>query len=308
MTTRRDFLRHASTAAAGTALLGMAVRSARAALTGRYGVQLYTLRNVLPTKPAETMKALYAIGYREVEMLRAGLVSWGPAAKDAGLAVPAMHIEAPVVTGEWAAWRTRPDADKFLPPPTYTIDSAIAEARKHDIRFLTVAYLMKDERTTLDFYKRFADAMNRAGEKCDAAGISLCYHHHAFEYEPLEGKVPMDVLVERFDAKKVGFEIDVFWVSIAGADPVKTIRDLGPRVRLLHLKDKAKGTVNLYQESQVKAEAFTEVGSGVVDFPGVLAAGKAAGVAHAFVEQDQTAGDPVDSLKKSYGYLAGLKV
>jgi sugar phosphate isomerase/epimerase len=110
--------------------------------------------------------------------------------------------------------------------------------------------------------------------------------------------------VERFDAKKVDFEIDVFWVSIAGGE---AIRDLGPRVRLLHLKDKAKGTAILYQESQVKAEAFTEVGSGVVDFPGVLAAGQAAGVAHAFVEQDQTAGDPVDSLKKSYGYLAGLK-
>jgi sugar phosphate isomerase/epimerase len=90
-------------------------------------------------------------------------------------------------------------------------------------------------------------------------------------------------------------------------DPAKTIRDLGPRVRLVHLKDKAKGTANLFQESQVKPEAFTEVGSGVLDFPGVLAAAKAAGVAHAFVEQDQTAGDPVDSLKKSYGYLAGLK-
>ena len=118
----------------------------------------------------------------------------------------------------------------------------------------------------------------------------------------------MDLLVERFDPKKVGFEIDVFWLSIAGEDPAKTIRDLGPRVRLLHLKDKAKGTANSFQEGQVKPEAFAEVGSGVVDFPGVLAAGQAAGVAHAFVEQDQTPGDPLESLKKSYGYLAGLKV
>lgn len=307
MTTRRHFLRHTSTAAAGTALLGNAV-GARAALTDRYGVQLYTLRKVLPTKPAETMNALHAIGYREVEMLRAGLGSWGPAAKDAGLATPSMHIEAPVVTGEWAAHRTGPDADKFLPPPTYTIDSAIGEAKKHDIRFLVVAYLMQGERTTLDFYKRFADAMNRAGEKCNAAGISLCYHHHSFEYEALEGKRPMDLLVERFDPKKVGFEIDVFWLSVAGEDPVKTIRDLGPRVRLLHLKDKRQGTPNSFQEGQVKAEAFAEVGSGVVDFRGVLAAGRAVGVAHAFVEQDQTPGDPIASLRKSYGFLAGLKV
>jgi sugar phosphate isomerase/epimerase len=305
MTSRRDFLRNTSAAAAGAAL-ALAGRPARAALSGQYGVQLYTLRNVLPTKPAETMKALYAIGYREVEMLRAGLSSWGPAAKEAGLAIPGMHIEAPVVTGEWGAWRN-PGSERFLPPATYGIEGAIADAKKFDIRFLTVAYLMPAERTSLDFYRKFADSMNAAGDKCAAAGISLCYHHHSFEYEPLEGKVPMELLVERFDAKKVGFEIDVFWVSVAGADPVKTIRDLGPRVRLLHLKDKSRGTANAFQERDVKAEAFTEVGNGVVDFPGILAAGKAAGTAHAFVEQDQTPGDPLESLKKSFGYLSKLK-
>ena len=307
MTNRRDFLRHTSYASAGMALASFGVRPAQAALSGTWGVQLYTLRNVLPTKPAESLKALSAMGYREVEMLRAGLELM-PLAKEAGLTAPSMHIEAPIVTGDWTAWRARPDAEKFLPPTTYGIDAAIADAKKHGIHFLTVAYLMPQERTTLDFFRRFVTSMNQAGEKCRAAGLELCYHHHAFEFEPLEGKKPMDLLVEGFDPKKVGFEIDVFWLSIAGQDPVKTIQKLGPRVRLLHLKDKAKGTANEFQESKVKPEAFTEVGFGVVDFPGVLAAGKAAGVAHAFVEQDQTPGDPFDSLKKSYGYLKTLKI
>jgi sugar phosphate isomerase/epimerase len=150
--------------------------------------------------------------------------------------------------------------------------------------------------------------MNKAGEKVKAAGLELCYHHHSFEYEPLEGQVPMDVLVERFDPKLVGFEVDVFWLSIAGRDPVKTIDTLGRRVRLLHLKDKAKGTANEFQERNVKPQAFAEVGSGSIDFPGVIAAGKRAGVAHAFVEQDHTSGDPLESLKKSHAYLASLKV
>jgi sugar phosphate isomerase/epimerase len=174
------------------------------------------------------------------------------------------------------------------------------------MQYLTVAYLMPAERGTLDFYRRFTDAMNRAGEKCTAAGLVLSYHHHAFEFEPLQGQRPFDLLVERFDPKHVGFEIDVFWVSIAGQDPVKTIQKLGPRVRLLHLKDKAKGTPNEFQESNVKPGAFVEVGSGVVDFPGVLAAGKAAGVTHAFVEQDHTPADPLASLKKSFNYLKTL--
>jgi len=308
MQSRRDFLRHASHLSAGLAVAGLVPRRADAELSGAWGVQLYTLRKLLPTKPAETLMAVAALGYREVEMLRPGLETLTPMAKDAGLAVPAMHIEAPIVTGEWAAWKSMPGASTSLPAESYGIDGAIADAKKHGMRFLTVAYLMAQERTTLDFYRRFADSMNRAGEKCAAAGLQLCYHHHSFEFEPLEGKVPMDVLLERFDKKMVGFEIDVFWLSIAGRDPVKTIRDLGPRVRLLHLKDKAKGTPDEFQERNVMPGAFTEVGSGVVDFPGVLTAGKAAGVAHGFVEQDQTPGDPLESLKKSHGYLKTLKV
>jgi sugar phosphate isomerase/epimerase len=302
MTTRRAFLRHATSAAAGAAAFGSFARPARADFPGAYGVQLYTLRNVLPTKPAETMQALHAIGYREVEMLRAGLASWGPAAKAAGLAIPGMHIEAPVVTGDWTAWQA-PGTEK----PRYDIDSAIADAKAHGIRFLTVAYLMASERGTLDFYRRFAEAMNRAGEKCNAAGISLCYHHHAFEYEPIEGQAPWDLLLERFDPKKVAFEIDVFWLSLAGLDPAKTIRELGSRVRLLHLKDKMAGAPRIYQEREAKPEHFKEVGAGTLDFPGILAAGRAAGVAHAFVEQDHTPGDPLESLKKSFAYLAAQK-
>jgi sugar phosphate isomerase/epimerase len=210
------------------------------------------------------------------------------------------------VTGDWTAWKAMPGAERFLPPPTYGIDAAIADAKRHGIQFLTVAYLMPQERTSLDFYRRFVGAMNAAGEKCRAAGLELCYHHHSFEFEPLEGQVPMDLLVSGFDPKKVGFEIDVFWLSIAGRDPVKTIRDLGSRVRLVHLKDKAKGTADALQERNVKPEAFAEVGSGSIDFKGVLAAARAAGVAHAFVEQDHTPGDPLESLKKSFGYLKSL--
>ncbi|HVQ29208.1 MAG TPA: sugar phosphate isomerase/epimerase [Vicinamibacteria bacterium] len=306
MQTRRDFLRRTSYASAGMALASFGARPAQAALSGQWGVQLYTVREQLPKKPAETLKAIAALGYREVETLRPFL-DLMPYVKEAGLSAPACHIEAPLVTGDWTAWKSMADAMK-VPAASFSIDNAIADAKKHGIRFLTVSYLMPEERTTLDFFKKFADAMNKAGAKCAAAGITLCYHHHSFEFASLEGAVPMDVLVERFDKKLVGFELDVFWLSIAGQDPVKFIQKLGPRVHLLHLKDKAKGTPNELQERNVKAEAFAEVGSGVVDFPGILAAAKKAGVSHAFVEQDQTPGDPLDSLKKSIGYLKTLKV
>jgi sugar phosphate isomerase/epimerase len=308
MPDRRHFLRQVSRLSAGLAAAGLLPRGTEAELSGAWGVQLYTLRNLLPTKPAETLKAVAALGYREVEMLRPGLETLTPLAREAGLAVPALHIEAPIVTGEWAAWKSAPGASAFLPAESYGIDSAIADAKKHGVRFLTVPYLLPTERTSLDFYRRFADSMNRAGEKCAAAGLHLCYHHHSFEFEPLEGKVPMDLLAERFDPRSVGFELDVFWLSVAGRDPATAIRDLGARVRLLHLKDKAEGTPNEFLERSVKPAAFAEVGGGALDFPGILKAARAVGVAHAFVEQDQTPGDPMDSLRKSYAYLSSLRV
>jgi sugar phosphate isomerase/epimerase len=307
-TSRREFLEAGMMMAGGMALTGPGARIAQAAVPKVYGVQLYTVRDLLPTKPQETLKAIAAIGYKEVEMLRAALALM-PMVAEAGLTAPGMHIEAPIVTGEWAAWEAT--AKRYpmpLPAKDYGIEGAIADAKKHGIQYLTVSYLVPDERTSLDFFRRFADHMNKAGETCRAAGLTLGYHSHAFEFEPLEGQVPMDILVARFDKQNVGFEIDVFWFSMGGRDPKQAIHDLGPRVRLLHLKDRAPGSASAFQESKVPPTAFAAVGSGELDFPGILHASAGSGVTHAFVEQDHCPGDPLDSLKQSYLYLAGLKL
>jgi sugar phosphate isomerase/epimerase len=112
-------------------------------------------------------------------------------------------------------------------------------------------------------------------------------------------------MLDNTDKKLVAYEVDVFWVSVAGLDPVEMIQKLSDRVLLLHLKDKAEGTPVMYKES-VPRTAFKEVGNGVVDWPKVLRAAAAAKVAHYFVEQDQTPGDPVDSLRQSFAYLSKL--
>ena len=70
MQTRRDFLRRTSYASASMALASFGARNVQAALSGQWGVQLYTVREQLPKKPAETLKAIAALGYREVETLR----------------------------------------------------------------------------------------------------------------------------------------------------------------------------------------------------------------------------------------------
>ena len=93
---------------------------------------------------------------------------------------------------------------------------------------------------------------------------------------------------------------------LAGADPVTLLRQYKGRVASLHLKDKDPSAGTSLVESAVARTAFVEVGSGALDFPGILGAAREAGVRHYFVEQDQTPGDPIESLKKSYAYLAAL--
>jgi sugar phosphate isomerase/epimerase len=132
--------------------------------------------------------------------------------------------------------------------------------------------------------------------------MQFAYHNHAYEFGGTPGKRPFDIFVDRLDPRYVQFELDVFWLSVAGQDPVNALKKLKGRVALLHLKDKAKDAPHQFNEN-VPATAFKEVGSGEIDFPAILKAAPAAGVKQYIVEQDQTPGDPLDSLRKSFEYL-----
>jgi len=176
------------------------------------------------------------------------------------------------------------------------------------LRYMVISYLMPSERGGLDFYRSFADKMNRAGEAAAKAGLTLCYHHHSFEFAPVSGGRPIDVLLERFDPKLVKIEGDVFWMKAGGEDPAAKIRRLTGRIVLVHLKDVAPGTPVTYQEMKVPKEAFREAGSGSLDFPAILRACAEAGVKHYLVEQDHCAGSPLDSIAKSYRYLRSVEV
>jgi sugar phosphate isomerase/epimerase len=54
------------------------------------------------------------------------------------------------------------------------------------------------------------------------------------------------------------------------------------------------------------AEHFTELGQGTIDWPGIIAQAKQQGIAYAYLDQDETAGPVVDSIRKSFGYLKTL--
>ena len=298
--TRRDVMRLAALGGVST-LVG---RDVQAAAPKNLGVQLYTVRTQIDANAEATLKAIADIGYTEVEVLRGTLAKVGPLARKMGLSPISIHVDAPIITGNWEAWKFM----RAAVPETYGITELIADAQAQGAKYLVLPYLMAAERGGgAPFYLKLADRLNTVGDQVKKAGLQLCYHNHGFEFEPLaDGRRPLDVLMGAVQPELVKLELDVFWVSLTGADPVKVIQQYSGRIPLLHLKDKAKGTPPETQESKVAPTTFTPVGSGAVDVPGVLKAAAAAKVEHYFVEQDQTEGDPIDALKKSYQYLRTL--
>ena len=252
------------------------------------GVELYTVRTIMPADPAGTIKTIAEIGYKEVECSAADLVKHAALFKQHGLTVPAIHADSNLILkGEMGK----------------TID----DAKTHGVRYIVMPYIMPNLRGSLDGYREIADKMNAAGEACAKTGIQFCYHNHAFEFGGERGQRPWDVFIEKWDKKLVALELDVFWLSVAGQIPSDVIRQFAGRVPLVHLKDKAFGTPVQYTE-KVPPSAFRAVATGTLDFVSIIRACEKAGVKHYFVEQDQTPGPPLDSLRLSYNSIRGLTI
>lgn len=283
MISRRALLQAGSVAA----VLGGRASAAR---LSSVGVQLYTVRTVLPAKMEETLQAIDAAGYREIEATWGGLDKLIAAlAKTPRLKPVSVHLDSKLISSA----------------PADDLARAVDLAKSGGFSYAVHPYVPPAERGGLDAMKALAAKLNRAGEKFRAAGIGLCYHNHAFEFEPVNGTTQFQTLLDNTDKNFLGIELDVFWVSVAGHDPAELLGKLAGRVPLLHVKDKAVGTPVQFNET-VPRTAFKEAGQGVLEWPQVLRAAGAAGVKHFFVEQDQTPGDPVESLRQSYRYLSTL--
>jgi sugar phosphate isomerase/epimerase len=246
------------------------------------GVQLYTVRSQLPSNGEATLRAIAAIGYKEVEISLPDAKKFAAVLKETGLKATGSHI----------------DPDRSRPQ---MLDEFIGQAKELGIPAIGVAYVTPGQRKDpAEFWPRFVDSLNWSGEQCKKAGLEFYYHHHNFEFDPKFRAI--DVLHDKL-GKDVKLEIDCFWASVGGTDPARFIEQWSGRLFALHLKDKAKGTPNSYETDQVKHEEFMEVGAGVIDWSKVLKAAERAGAKHFYVEQDYTPGDPIESLKKSYAFL-----
>jgi len=274
---RRQFVALTGAGLATLALpAGVRGCGSEAALLDRVGVQLYTLRSLLKDDFEGTLARVAAIGYQEVEF--AGYYDRSAAeirrVLDAnGLAAPAAHIPIEALRENWPA----------------TLDDA--ETAGH--RYLVVAWLAESDRGSVADLERVAEQFSRAALEARQRGITFAYHNHDFEFAPVEGRLPYDVLLEACDPA-VQFEMDFYWITKGGQDPLQYFRRWPGRFPLVHVKDMAADG------------KMVDVGQGAIDWARIFAARNQAGIKHYFVEHDEPQ-DPLESVRVSYQFLKGLR-
>ncbi len=161
----------------------------------------------------------------------------------------------------------------------------------HD--YVTIAYMQAENRQTADDWKRWSDVANRLGEACRGNGMRAGYHNHDFEFQPIDGVVPFEILLEETDAELVDFEVDFYWVTEGGRD-IRDVLAMAPdRMTMSHIKDR-----NV-------AGHMVDVGDGEIDFAGILADPVGASIRHCFVEHDVPE-DPFRTIAASYRALKSI--
>ena len=295
MHTRRSFLKSTTLYSAGI-LAAPSFLSGLGAGPRAIGLQLYTVRDAMDADPRGTLAKVAQIGYNSLEGTYTGAENFygmdpktfAGVLKSNGLVMRSCHYR----FGEDPAGGVLTDG-VFKGTILHDWQRAVDDAAALGLKYMVCAWLSPKERVGMDHYKRMADDFNKAAATCKAAGIQFCYHNHDFEFDQQDGKYPYDVLLDNTDPKLVKMEMDLYWVTKAGQDPLKLIDKHPGRFPLWHLKDM----------DNTPAHAFTEVGNGVIDFKKIFTKASQSGMQYFFVEQDKCAGSPFDSITKSIKYI-----
>ena len=282
--TRRDFIVAAS-AGVGALLLGRRAesfvpRSMPASLGAAQpiGIQLYTVRDLMQRNFEHTLQQVAAIGYKEVEF--AGLYDKSPktvrtkSLDKLGLTSPSSHIPYE---------RLRAN-----------LQGVVDEAKTLGNRYVVCPFIDAAARRDGAAWKKIAADFNRFGESMQRVGLTFAYHNHDFEFDRLpDGGNGFDILLADCDPKLVKIELDLFWITKAGGDPLAYFAKWPGRFPLVHVKDRTgSGTM-------------VNVGQGSIDWNKIFAKRREAGIQHFFVEHDNPK-SPLDDIKASYTYMSRL--
>jgi len=288
---RRTFLETATTVTAATLLTSRLGWAEGEHKIEKVGVQLYTVRDLMKDDFEGTIAKVAQIGYKEVEF--AGY--FGRTGKQVRAALDQNGLKAPSTHVQYD------ELDEKFP-------SVIETSKQIGLDYIICPWIPEELRKSPDIWKQAAEKFNRAGAMTRKAGMQFGYHNHWFEFILTDGKLPYDELLKNCDADLVKMEMDLCWVTTAGADPLRYFDRYPGRFPLVHVKD----LKSLPKVSSAGAQNFgdtvdlTEVGSGIIDWKRIFAQSEKAGIKHYIVEHDHPK-QPLESIKTSYEYLSKLR-
>lgn len=292
---RREFIKLGAALGAGMALQPLAGcfsnKSAPQATgegnLGAFGLQLYTLRDDMPKDPKGVLQKVASYGYKQIESYEHDQLGmfWGMSPQEfrtyldgLGMVMVSSHCEI-----------------------NKDFERKVEQAASIGMAYLACPWLGPNP--GLDFYRKAAEQFNRCGELCKKAGLRFAYHNHDYSFLPVEGHLPQDVMMQATDPSLVDYEMDIYWVVVAGQDPVQWFNKYPGRFTMSHVKDRRKGA------KAKDTDASTVLGTGALDFSTVLKAGADKGMKYFIVEQERYDGTtPLKAVEANAAYMKSLKV
>ena len=202
--------------------MGAAAVAAAAAKHIPIGLELYSVRNDLQKDLAGTVRKVAQMGYQCVEFY-APYYDWTPA--------EARKVRRELDNLGIRCYSTHNDPKSFTPQG---IGKAMELNNILGTRYIVMA--SAGEVTTIDGWKRVAEALDKANHTMAAHGLHAGYHNHDLEWKPVNGQKPIEVLAANTD-KSIMLQLDVGTCLETGNDPVAWIKRNPGRIRSLHLKN-----------------------------------------------------------------------
>ncbi|HTS44643.1 MAG TPA: sugar phosphate isomerase/epimerase [Puia sp.] len=252
--------------------------------TAKIALQLYTVRNEISKNIPDTLRKIAAMGFEYVETAfwpeNVSVKQAAQFIKDAGLSVSSAHISLPIGDNKTVMLETA---------EAYSCKKMIWHGWPEDKRY-----------STLDGTKELVSLYNEANHFAKSNGLEFGLHNHWWEFRnQVSGRYVYQVLLENVEPD-IFFEIDTYWVKVAGQDPAKIVGLYGKRAPLLHIKDgPARWTDSLLTDHP---EPMVAVGKGAQNFPAIVQAANG-NTEWMIVEMDNTATDVFAAIQDSYTYL-----
>lgn len=251
------------------------------------GLQLYSLRNEIPTDVPGSLAIIKDWGIKEIEggsTYSLSIEEFNALCKKNNLNMVSIGAGFDELEKDAAAVATK--------------------AKQFGAKYVMCSWIPHtgNDFTLADTEKAIA-VFEKAGKVLAAQGLSLCYHIHGYEFRPYEGGTLFDLMVNRLDPKFVNFEMDVFWVKHPGQDPVALLKKYPQRFPLMHLKDRRIGTPNS-QDGHADNETNVVLGSGDVGIAAIMNEARQLGVKHFFIEDESA--HAKEQIPQSLAFLKSI--